>query len=79
MLMPDPADRPRLVEIAENLEARVAEAEREGWLGEVEDLAVSLQGARDKVAQIDASIARKNQAVHLGMPTFSQIAGRVSA
>ncbi|EST18228.1 hypothetical protein M878_45480 [Streptomyces roseochromogenus subsp. oscitans DS 12.976] len=35
MLRPDPTQRPRLVEIRDNLIARVAEAEREGWLGEV--------------------------------------------
>jgi len=53
MLWPDPAQRTRLVEICENLTARIAEAEREGWLGEVDGLRVSLAGAKDKVAQID--------------------------
>ena len=38
MLWPDPAQRHRLVEIRDNLIARIAEAEREGWLGEVEGL-----------------------------------------
>ncbi|WP_232247181.1 hypothetical protein [Kitasatospora azatica] len=32
--------------------ARIAEAEREGWLGEVEGLRVSLAGAEDKLAQV---------------------------
>jgi hypothetical protein len=41
------------VEIIDNLTARIAEAEREGWLGEVEGLRVSLAGAQDKLAQID--------------------------
>ncbi len=53
MLWPDPALRPRLVEITENLTDRVAEAEREGWLGEVEGLQISLAGAHGKLAQID--------------------------
>jgi hypothetical protein len=53
MLWPDPAQRARLVEIRDNLIARIAEAEGEGWLGEVEGLAVSLAGADDKLAQID--------------------------
>ena len=53
MLWPDPAQRDRLVEIRDNLHARIAEAEREGWLGEVEGLQVSLAGAEDKLAQID--------------------------
>ena len=53
MLWPDPAQRARLVEIRDNLVARIEEAEREGWLGEVEGLQVSLAGAEDKLAQID--------------------------
>lgn len=55
MLWPDPHQRPRLVELRDNLVARVAEAEREGWLGEVEGLQVSLSGANGKLAQIDSS------------------------
>jgi len=53
MLWPDPAQRDRLTEIRDNLTARIAEAEREGWLGEAEGLKVSLAGAEDKLAQID--------------------------
>jgi hypothetical protein len=34
---PDPVQRGRLDEIRDNLVARIAEAEREGWLGEVEN------------------------------------------
>ena len=49
---------------------RIAEAEREGWLGEVEGLQVSLAGAEDKLAQITASLQRKADAVQLGMPAF---------
>jgi hypothetical protein len=52
MLWPDPAQRPRLVEIRDNISARITEAEREGWLGEAEGLRVSLAGADDKLAQI---------------------------
>ena len=50
---PDPAQRRRIAEIRDNLIARITEAEREGWLGEVEGLKVSLAGAEDKLAQID--------------------------
>jgi hypothetical protein len=67
MHWPDPAQRPRIAEIRANLIARIAEAEREGWLGEVEGLQFSLAGADDKLAQID----RRSQArttVSLGMP-----------
>ncbi len=53
MLWPDPNQRPRLVDIRDNLTARVAEAEREGWSGEVEGLQISLAGAENKLAQID--------------------------
>jgi len=53
MHWPDPAQRPRLAEIRANLIARIAEAEREGWLGEVEGLKITLAGADDKLTQID--------------------------
>ena len=53
MHWPDPAQRARIAEIRDNLTARIAEAEREGWLGEVEGLKISLAGAEDKLAQID--------------------------
>ncbi|MEU2607704.1 tyrosine-type recombinase/integrase [Streptomyces albus] len=76
LLRPEPTQRPRLVEIRDNLLARIAEAEREGWLGEIEGLKVSLAGARDKLAQLDAEQARARRAIHLGMPTFPHIAGR---
>lgn len=56
MLWPDPNQRSRLVEIRDNLTARVAEAEGEGWLGEVEGLQISLAGAENKLAQIDGSL-----------------------
>ncbi|MGV4926565.1 integrase [Streptomyces sp. BHT-5-2] len=68
MLWPDPAQRDRMVEIRDNLHARIAEAEREGWLGEAEGLRVSLAGAEDKLAQLDRR--RGNGApVDLGIPT----------
>jgi Phage integrase family len=53
MLWPDPAQRGRLVEIRDNLIARIEEADREGWIGEVEGLQVSIAAATDKLAQID--------------------------
>ena len=76
LLRPDPAQRGRLEEIRDNLHDRIAEAEREGWPGEIEGLKVSLAGTEDKLAQIDASLQRQDQAVHLGMPAFPDIAGR---
>ncbi|MEV7470883.1 site-specific integrase [Streptomyces kronopolitis] len=74
MLRPDPAQRPRLEEIRDNLINRIAEAEREGWLGEIEGLRISLTGAQDKLAQLDAENTRRRHAVDLGVPTFRQIA-----
>jgi len=67
MLWPDPAHRHRLVEIRDNLHARIAEAEREGWLGEVEGLQVSLAGAEDKITQLDKRPAHRT-VVALGIP-----------
>ena len=75
LLRPDPAQRPRLVEIRDNLHARIAEARQQGWLGEVDGLQISLTGARQKLAQLD-QIAAKPTSTHLGMPSFPQIAGR---
>ncbi|MBT2369694.1 site-specific integrase [Streptomyces sp. ISL-10] len=78
MLRPDPAQRSRLEEIRDNLTARIVEAEREGWLGEIEGLRISLAGAHDKLSQLDAEGARRRQTVDLGMPTFRQIAAGTS-
>ena len=39
-----------MVEIRDNLHARIADARREGWLGEVDGLQISLIGAREKLA-----------------------------
>lgn len=68
LLRPDPAQRGRLEEIRDNLIARIAEAEREGWLGEVEGLKVSLAGAEEKLRQLDRGHGQ-HAAVDLGIPT----------
>jgi hypothetical protein len=65
MHWPDPAQRGRIAEIRDNLESRIAEAEREGWLGEIEGLQTSLAGANDKLAQID-----RRTSTDLGMPAL---------
>ncbi|MEU9485688.1 hypothetical protein AB0D83_18805 [Streptomyces decoyicus] len=76
MLRPDPAQRPpRLAKIRDNLKDRIAEAEREGRLGEIEGLQVSLAGAEQNLAQLDAERARSQRVIDLGMPSFAQIAG----
>ena len=76
LLRPDPAQRPRLAGIRDNLHARIAEARQQGWLGEVEGLKVSLAAATTKLAQLDALAARRDTATHLGIPRFPQAAGR---
>ena len=78
LLRPDPDERDRLTQIRDNLLDRIAEAETNRWFGEVEGLKVSLAGARDKLAQMDQITTNRNTAVHLGIPTFSDAAGRAS-
>ena len=68
LLRPDPAQRDRLIDICDNLVARIEEAEHEGWLGEVDGLKVSLTAARNKLAQL-AEIASRHAAVKVGTPT----------
>ncbi|MFC7266266.1 hypothetical protein [Streptomyces lutosisoli] len=76
LLRPDPAQRTRLADIRDNLIARIAEAEREGWLGEVEGLRVRLGGAEEKIAQLDARQERRSSKMFLGVPSFDQIGAR---
>jgi site-specific recombinase XerD len=78
LLRPDPAARHRLVKIRDNLIARIAEAKSHRWLGEAEGLKVSLAGARAKLAQMDQITARRMQTVQLGIPTFTDAAGRTT-
>jgi hypothetical protein len=76
LLRPDPTQRHRLAEIRSNLTARIDEAIREGWAGEVEGLKISLAATEQKLAQLDEIAARRNAVVGLGMPGFSHLAGR---
>lgn len=69
MHWPDPAQRRRIAEIRDNLVARIAEAEREGWLGEIEGLKISLAGADGKLAQIDRR-PPPGGPVDIGMPVL---------
>lgn len=71
LLRPDPAARPRLLQIRDNLIARIAEAESHRWFGEAEGHKVSLAGARAKVDQMDQIDARRTSTTHLGIPTFT--------
>jgi integrase len=78
LLRIDPDQQPRLESIRASLTARITEAEREGWAGEAEGLQVSLAAATAKLAQADGLIARRNAAVHLGIPAYHDIAGRAA-
>lgn len=71
----DPAQRPRLASIRDNLTARIDEAHREGWTGEAQGLQVSLAAANQKLAQLDQLAARR-ATIHLGMPALPDLAGR---
>jgi hypothetical protein len=79
LLRIDPAQRPRLEEIRDNLLARITEAEREGWTGEAEGLKVSLARANEKLAQADKAAARRTEAIHLGIPAYRDIAAATLA
>jgi integrase len=78
LLRIDPAQRPRLAGIRDNLTARIAEAEREGWIGEAQGLKVSLAATDAKLAQVDGLIARRSAAVHLGIPAYRKVAARTT-
>lgn len=78
VLIVGPAEKLRLEQIRNNLNDRIAEAEREGWLGDVEQLGVSLAATEEKIAQIEAQQRRKESPAFLGIPAFDQISGRTS-
>jgi hypothetical protein len=79
LLRIDPVQRPRLLEIRDNLIARIAEAQHQGWTGEAEGLKVSLAAANAKLAQVDGLTARRATAVNLAIPAYRDIAGRTAA
>lgn len=76
LLRPDPAQRDRLLEVRDNLIARIAEARTNNWLGEVDGLQISLNGAREKLTQLDQRASTAS--TQLGLPTFRRIAGRAT-
>ncbi|MEX5710705.1 site-specific integrase [Parafrankia sp. FMc6] len=75
MLRPDPAQRPRLVEVHGNLQARISEAEQQGWLGEIEGLTISLAAAEAKLTDLDR-LTNRQTTVHLGMPSVHHLVAR---
>ena len=67
LLRPDPAQRARLLEIGDNLRARIDEARREGWLGEMSGLEISLAAATRKLGEMDELSAHQSTVVTLGL------------
>ncbi|PJE96559.1 site-specific integrase [Streptomyces carminius] len=78
VLIVDFSELSRLVEVRDNLTDRIAEAEREGWFGEVEQLSVSRTAAEEKIAQLESRKNRKDSPVFLGTPSFDQLIARDS-
>jgi hypothetical protein len=78
LLRVDPAQRPRLEAIRVNLAARIAEAEREGWVGEAEGLKTTLAAADAKLTQLDVLAARHAATIDLGLPAYRDIAARTA-
>jgi len=76
LLRPDTAQRSRLQEIRDNLIARIAEAEQEGWLGEVEGRRTSLAATNEKLTQLSDRATKHSAAPDLGIPRFDQVANR---
>ncbi len=68
MLRPDPTARPRLVEIADSLRARIDEARRQDWLGEVAGLEITLAATARKLDEMDQLVAHRSTVVNLGLP-----------
>ncbi len=77
-LRPDPAQRPRLEEIITNLQARLAEAKQQGWLGEVAGLEASLAGVKQKLKQMRRLAAQPQGVTVLGTPVFRRATLRPS-
>jgi site-specific recombinase XerD len=76
LLRVQPEQRPRLIEIRDNLTARITEAKQQSWLGEAEGLTVSLLAANNKLAQLDLATTRRNATTDLGIPSFPEAATR---
>ncbi|MER6564112.1 site-specific integrase [Streptomyces sp. NPDC001027] len=72
VLQMDPRQRPRLIEIIQNLRERITEARGNGWLGEVEGLQVSFDAAMAKLNSLKNSRTDgRPQLVDLGIPVFT--------
>ena len=70
--VPPAGQRTRLIDTHDNLIARTAEAEREGWLGAVDRLSGSLVASEGELAPL----ARKSSAVNRGATPAESLAFR---
>ena len=77
LLRPEPDQMPRLVEIRDNLQARITEAKRENWLGEVAGLEATLAAAEQKLDSM-RQLALRHGETHLGMPDFRTTVSRAT-
>lgn len=67
--------KPRLIEIIQNLRERIREAQANGWLGEVEGLQVSFDAAMAKLNSLKNTLTDgRPQLVDLGVPVFTDAA-----
>ena len=64
-------------ELERVLQARITEARREGWLGEIAGLEATLEAATQKL-QAMQQIAARHGTTHIGMPSFRDTVGRTS-
>lgn len=69
VLRPDPAQQQRLQEITTNLRDRLAEARRQGWLGEVDGLEATIAAAEQKLTHMQRIATTTTGTVNLGLPT----------
>ncbi len=76
-LRPDPGQQPRLLEIRDNLQARITEARREGWRGEIAGLEATVEAAEQKLGAM-RQLAARHGVTHLGMPEFRETLGRTA-
>lgn len=70
----DPDEGSRLQQIHDNVEDRIAEAKREGWIGEVKGLEVTLAAAKQKLDAMNKARQRQD-ATFVGMPVFGKVVG----
>ncbi|WP_217133450.1 hypothetical protein [Streptomyces sp. AC558_RSS880] len=67
-----PRQKPRLIEIIQNLRERIRETRANGWLGEVEGLQVSFDAAMAKLNSLkNTPVDGRPQLVDLGMPVIT--------